>query len=136
MGDGEQQEGQIWEAAQFAAHHKLDNLIAVIDWNGQQIDGPTAKVMDNRDLKAKYDAFGWETVDLANGNNMQQILDALTEAKAKSGNGKPVMILMKAEMGFGVDYMMGTHKWHGAAPNDAQLEAALLQLNPSLVDDY
>lgn len=135
MGDGEQQEGQVWEAVQFAAHHKLDNLIAIIDWNGQQIDGPTEKVMSNRDLQAKYAAFGWETVMLENGNDMQLTLDALNEAKQKAGNDKPVVILMKSDMGFGVDYMMGTHKWHGAAPNDEQLEVALLQL-PATFGDY
>jgi len=135
MGDGEQQEGQVWEAVQFAAHHELDNLIAIIDWNGQQIDGPTEKVMSNRDLQAKYKAFGWETVMLENGNNMELTLDALNEAKQKAGNDKPVVILMKSEMGFGVDYMMGTHKWHGAAPNDEQLEVALLQL-PATFGDY
>lgn len=135
MGDGEQQEGQVWEAAQFAAHHELDNLIAIIDWNGQQIDGPTEKVMSNRDLKAKYEAFGWDTVDLANGNDMQLTIEALSEAVQKTGNNKPVLILMKSDMGFGVDYMMGTHKWHGAAPNDEQLEVALLQL-PATFGDY
>lgn len=135
MGDGEQQEGQIWEAVQFAAHHELDNLIAIIDWNGQQIDGPTEKVMSNKDLKAKYEAFGWDSVELANGNDMQLTLEAITEAVQKSGAGKPVVILMKTEMGFGVDYMMGTHKWHGAAPNDEQLEVALLQL-PATFGDY
>jgi transketolase len=135
MGDGEQQEGQVWEAAQFAAHHELDNLIAIIDWNGQQIDGPTEKVMSNRDLKAKYEAFGWDTVDLANGNDMQLTIEALNEAIKKTGNNKPVLILMKSDMGFGVDYMMGTHKWHGAAPNDEQLEVALLQL-PATFGDY
>jgi len=135
MGDGEQQEGQVWEAAQFAAHHELDNLIAIIDWNGQQIDGPTEKVMSNRDLKAKYEAFGWDTVDLANGNDMQLTIEALNEAIQKTGNNKPVLILMKSDMGFGVDYMMGTHKWHGAAPNDEQLEVALLQL-PATFGDY
>lgn len=135
MGDGEQQEGQVWEAAQFAAHHELDNLVAIIDWNGQQIDGPTEKVMSNRDLKAKYEAFGWDTVDLANGNDMQLTIEALSEAVQKTGNNKPVLILMKSDMGFGVDYMMGTHKWHGAAPNDEQLEVALLQL-PATFGDY
>jgi transketolase len=135
MGDGEQQEGQIWEAVQFAAHHELDNLIAIVDWNGQQIDGPTEKVMSNRDLRAKYEAFGWETVMLQNGNDMQLTLEALQEAISKAGNNKPVVILMKTEMGFGVDYMMGTHKWHGAAPNDEQLEVALLQL-PATFGDY
>lgn len=135
MGDGEQQEGQIWEAVQFAAHHELDNLIAIVDWNGQQIDGPTEKVMSNRDLGAKYEAFGWTTVDLANGNDMQLTLEALQQAIQASGNNKPVVVLMKTEMGFGVDYMMGTHKWHGAAPNDEQLEVALLQL-PATFGDY
>lgn len=135
MGDGEQQEGQVWEAAQFAAHHELDNLIAIIDWNGQQIDGPTEKVMSNKDLKAKYEAFGWATVDLSNGNDMKLTVDALNEAKQKAGSDKPVLILMKSDMGFGVDYMMGTHKWHGAAPNDEQLEVALLQL-PATFGDY
>lgn len=135
MGDGEQQEGQIWEAVQFAAHHELDNLIAIVDWNGQQIDGPTEKVMSNRDLRTKYEAFGWETVMLANGNDMQLTLEALNEAIEKAGNNKPVVIMMKTEMGFGVDYMMGTHKWHGAAPNDEQLEVALLQL-PATFGDY
>ncbi len=128
MGDGEQQEGQVWEAVQFAAHYKLDNLIAVIDWNKQQIDGPTETVMSNRDLKAKYEAFGWDIVELADGNDMQLTLDALAAAKQKKGNGKPILILMKSEMGYGVDYMMGTHKWHGAAPNDEQLQTALQQL--------
>jgi transketolase len=135
MGDGEQQEGQIWEAVQFTAHHELDNLIAIIDWNGQQIDGPTEKVMSNKDLKAKYEAFGWDTVMLANGNDMELTLESLKEAGEKAGNNKPVVILMKTEMGFGVDYMMGTHKWHGAAPNDEQLEVALLQL-PTTFGDY
>lgn len=135
MGDGEQQEGQVWEAAQFAAHYQLDNLVAIIDWNKQQIDGPTEKVMSNKDLKAKYEAFGWATIDLENGNDMQQVLDALAAAKQLKGKGKPVMILMKSEMGFGVDYMMGTHKWHGTAPNDEQLQTALAQLEEA-VGDY
>jgi transketolase len=135
MGDGEQQEGQVWEAAQFAAHYQLDNLVAVIDWNKQQIDGPTEKVMSNKDLKAKYEAFGWTTIDLENGNDMQLTLDALAKAKQLKGQGKPIMILMKSEMGYGVDYMMGTHKWHGTAPNDEQLKTALLQLEET-VGDY
>jgi transketolase len=128
MGDGEQQEGQVWEAVQFAAHYKLDNIIAIIDWNKQQIDGPTETVMSNKDLKAKYEAFGWDIVELADGNDMQLTLDALAAAKQKKGNGKPILILMKSEMGYGVDSMMGTHKWHGAAPNDEQLQTALQQL--------
>jgi transketolase len=134
MGDGEQQEGQVWEAAQFAAHYQLDNLIAIIDWNKQQIDGPTEKVMSNKDLQAKYEAFGWTTVMLENGNDMQLTLEALAQAKALKGQGKPIMILMKSEMGFGVDYMMGTHKWHGTAPNDEQLQNALQQLTETLGD--
>lgn len=135
MGDGEQQEGQIWEAVQFAPHYKLDNLVAIVDWNGQQIDGPTEKVMNNRDLKAKYLAFGWDTVDLDNGNNMEHVVESLKAAKQKTGKGKPVVILMRTGMGHGVDFMMGTHKWHGAAPNDAQLLTALNQL-PVTLGDY
>lgn len=135
MGDGEQQEGQVWEAVQFAPNHQLDNLIAIIDWNGQQIDGSTTSVNDNRDLKAKYEAFGWDVVHLENGNDMEQVLEALKVAGARSGNGKPVMILMKTEMGYGVDFMMGTHKWHGTAPNDEQLQKALDQL-PVTLGDY
>lgn len=135
MGDGEQQEGQIWEAVQFAVHYKLDNLIAIVDWNGQQIDGPTEKVMANLDLKAKYEAFGWKTIELADGNNMQQVLDALAAAKASTGKGQPVAIMMKTEMGAGVDFMMHTHKWHGSAPNDEQLANALAQL-PETLGDY
>jgi len=135
MGDGEQQEGQVWEAAQFAPHYKLDNLIAIVDWNGQQIDGPTEKVMNNLDLKVKYEAFGWDTVDLDNGNDMQHVVEALKAAKQKTGKGKPVAIMMRTGMGYGVDYMMGTHKWHGAAPNDAQLLTALNQL-PVTLGDY
>ncbi len=135
MGDGEQQEGQIWEAVQFAPHHKLDNLIAIVDWNGMQIDGPTVVVMNNRDLKAKYQAFGWDTVDLDEGNDLQLVLEAIEEAKQKTGKGKPVVILMRTGMGYGVDYMMGTHKWHGAAPNDEQLLTALNQL-PETLGDY
>lgn len=135
MGDGEQQEGQVWEAAQFAPHYQLDNLIAIVDWNKQQIDGPTDKVMNNRDLKAKYEAFGWVTVDLEDGNDMHQVLDALAVAKSLTGQGKPIVIMMKSEMGFGVDFMMHTHKWHGAAPNDEQLANALSQL-PETLGDY
>lgn len=135
MGDGEQQEGQIWEAAQFAAHYQLDNLIAIVDWNNQQIDGPTDKVMNNRDIKTKYEAFGWATIDLHDGNDMQQVTDALAKARSLKGKGKPIVILMKSEMGFGVDFMMHTHKWHGTAPNDEQLAKALAQL-PETLGDY
>lgn len=135
MGDGEQQEGQIWEAAQFAPHYNLDNLVAIVDWNLQQIDGSTIKVMNNRDLKAKYAAFGWATIELKDGNDMQQVLDALAEAKALKGKGQPIVIMMKTEMGAGVDFMMHTHKWHGTAPNDEQLAKALDQL-PVTLGDY
>jgi transketolase len=135
MGDGEQQEGQIWEAAQFAPHHKVDNLIAVIDLNGQQIDGATKDVMSNRDLKAKYKAFGWNVMEIADGNDMDTVIAGLRKAKRLTGKGQPVMILMKTEMGAGVDFMMGSHKWHGVAPNDEQLAAALAQL-PETLGDY
>lgn len=134
MGDGEQQEGQVWEAAAFAPHHQVDNLIAFIDFNGQQIDGPTAKVLNNRDLGAKYTAFGWEVVDLPNGNDIPSVLEGIDKALAASGKGKPVMVILHTEMGYGVDYMMGTHKWHGAAPNDEQLATALAQLTETLGD--
>ena len=111
----------------FAAHHKVDNLIATIDWNGQQIDGPTEKVLSLGNLRAKWEAFGWIVLEM-DGNDMQKVLDGLENAKSHIGNGKPVVILMKTEMGMGVDYMMGTHKWHGSAPNDEQLAKALDQL--------
>lgn len=135
MGDGEQQEGQVWEAAQFAPHHKVDNLIAFIDLNHQQIDGPTEKVMNNLDLKAKYKAFGWRVMEIENGNDMESVVKGLRKAKRLSGKGLPVMVLLKTEMGAGVDFMMGTHKWHGTAPNDEQLAAALAQL-PETLGDY
>lgn len=134
MGDGEQQEGQVWEAAGFAPHHQVDNLIAFIDLNGQQIDGPTVKVMNNRDLGAKYEAFGWEVLHLVHGNDMAAVVKGLTEAKGKAGHGKPVMVLLETGMGYGVDFMMGSHKWHGVAPNDEQLKAALGQLEETLGD--
>jgi transketolase len=134
MGDGEQQEGQVWEAAGFAPHHQVDNLIAFIDLNGQQIDGPTVKVMNNRDLGAKYAAFGWEVLHIEHGNDMAAVVKGLTEAKGKSGHGKPVMVLLETGMGYGVDFMMGSHKWHGVAPNDEQLANALGQLEETLGD--
>jgi transketolase len=133
MGDGEQNEGQVWEAVQFAPHHKVDNLIAIIDVNGQQIDGATDKVMSNRDLGEKYKAFGWQVMHM-DGNNMQETVTILNAAKAASGNGVPVAIMMKTEMGAGVDFMMGSHKWHGVAPNDEQLATALAQLEETLGD--
>lgn len=133
-GDGELNEGQIWEAAMFAAHHKVDNLISTIDVNGQQIDGPTKEVMYLGDLKAKWTAFGWSVLECADGNNMELLLQKLREAQSLSGNGKPVMLLMHTEMGFGVDFMVGTHHWHGVAPNDEQKEKALAQLEETLGD--
>ncbi|MGY6520110.1 MAG: transketolase [Mongoliitalea sp.] len=133
-GDGELQEGQNWEAAMFAAHHNVDNLIAFVDFNGQQIDGPTQKVMDNGDLKAKFVAFGWDVLEVE-GNDMVKVCEGLDAAFAASGQGKPIMVLLHTEMGFGVDFMVGTHKWHGIAPNDEQLASALAQL-PSSLQDY
>lgn len=133
MGDGELQEGQVWEAAMYAPHHGIDNLIATVDFNGQQIDGPTEKVMNLRDLKAKWQSFGWEVIE-SNGNDMKEVLATLSLAKSLTGKGKPVMNLMHTEMGFGVDFMVGTHKWHGVAPNDEQLVDALSQLEETLGD--
>lgn len=133
MGDGEQQEGQVWEAAMYAAHNKLDNVIATIDYNGQQIDGPVDKILSLLDLKAKWEAFGW-VVQEFNGNNLEAVLAGLEKAKSLSGKGKPVLNLLKTEMGFGVDYMMGSHKWHGVAPNDEELKKALAQLEETLGD--
>ncbi|WP_201782577.1 transketolase [Flavobacterium akiainvivens] len=133
FGDGELQEGQIWEAAMFAPHNRVDNLICTVDYNGQQIDGPTSQVLSLGDLKAKFAAFDWTVLE-CEGNDMQCIVDKLAEAKALGGQGKPIVILLKTGMGHGVDYMMGSHKWHGAAPNDAQLEAALAQLEETLGD--
>lgn len=134
MGDGEQQEGQVWEAAMYASHYKVDNLIAAIDYNGQQIDGPTAKVMDLLNLRSKYEAFGWEVIDIKEGNDMASVLEGMAKAKSLTGKGKPVMILLHTEMGYGVDFMVGTHKWHGVAPNDEQLANALGQLEETLGD--
>jgi transketolase len=133
MGDGEQNEGQVWEAAMYAPHHKVDNLIAFIDVNGQQIDGPTEKIMNNRDLQLKYEAFGWKVLHV-DGHDMAGLQSCLANAKQMLGNDIPIMILMKTEMGAGVDFMMGSHKWHGVAPNDQQLEEALSQLSETLGD--
>lgn len=134
-GDGELQEGQNWEAILFAAHHKIDNLIATVDWNGQQIDGPTDKVMDLGDLEAKFNAFGWHVMMLEQGNDMAEVVKALKAAKEETGKGKPIVILMKTDMGSGIDFMAGTHKWHGIAPNDEQLADALSQV-PETLGDY
>ena len=133
MGDGEQNEGQVWEAAMYAPHHKVDNLIAFIDLNGQQIDGPTEKIMNNRDLGIKYKAFGWEVLEM-NGNDSEDVQSTILKAKSLTNNGFPIMILAKTEMGAGVDFMMGSHKWHGVAPNDDQLSEALSQLTETLGD--
>ena len=133
-GDGELQEGQIWEALMFAAHHKVDNLIATVDWNGQQIDGPTEKVISLGDIKQKIDSFGWTTLDMQ-GNDMDDIIKVLDQAKALTGKGKPIAIMMRTLMGKGVDFMENDHGWHGIAPNDDQLAKALLQL-PETLGDY
>ncbi|EEK14379.1 transketolase [Capnocytophaga gingivalis] len=134
-GDGELQEGQIWEGMMYAAGKGVDNLIATVDYNGKQIDGPTDKVLPLGDLKAKFEAFGWSVVTIEKGNDIAAILEGLKVAKALTGKGKPVCILLHTEMGHGVDFMMGTHAWHGKAPNDEQLAKALAQ-NPETLGDY
>jgi transketolase len=133
-GDGELQEGQNWEAIMYASHNKVDNLIATVDYNGQQIDGPTSKVLSLGNLKTKFEAFDWKVLEVENGNDMEKILNVLDEAKSLTGKGKPICILLKTEMGYGVDYMMGSHAWHGKAPNDEQLAKALDQLEETLGD--
>jgi len=133
-GDGELQEGQIWEALMSAAHHKVDNLIATIDWNGQQIDGSTTKVMNLGNIREKFEAFGWATLDM-NGNDMDEVVAGINKAKSMLGQGKPVAIMMHTVMGFGVDFMENDHQWHGVAPNDEQLSKALAQL-PETLGDY
>ena len=132
-GDGELQEGQIWEAALFAPHQKVDNLIVTVDWNGQQIDGPVDEVMALGDLKAKWLAFGWDVMEMK-GNDMANVVETLNAAKARTGQGKPIVILMRTEMGYPVDFMVGTHKWHGKATNAEQTENALSQLEETLGD--
>ncbi len=134
-GDGELQEGQIWEAAIYAAANCVDNYIATIDYNGRQIDGDVEKVLSLGNLKSKFEAFGWTVLENENGNEIEEVIATLTLAKSFLGKGKPIVIIMKTEMGMGVDYMMGTHKWHGSAPNDEQLVSALAQL-PSSLKDY
>jgi transketolase len=133
-GDGELDEGQCWEAIMFAAHKKVDNLISTVDYNGQQIDGSTDKVMGLGDLKAKFLAFGWNVLSM-NGNDMEDVISTLQQAKDATGKGQPICILMKTTMGNGVDFMMGSHEWHGIAPNDEQLAKALAQL-PETLGDY
>jgi len=132
-GDGELQEGQNWEAIMYAPFNKVDNLIASIDYNGQQIDGPTEKVLSLENLQAKFEAFGWHVIN-SDGNDMDAIVKALHYAKSLTGKGKPILNLMSTQMGAGVDFMMGSHKWHGVAPNDEQLAAALAQLTSTLKD--
>ena len=132
-GDGELQEGQIWEAAMYAAANKVDNLIATIDYNGRQIDGDTDQVLSLGNLGQKWQAFGWEVLEM-DGHNIDEIKSTMEKAKSMTGNKKPIVIIMKTEMGQGVDYMMGTHKWHGSAPNAEQLESALNQLEETLGD--
>lgn len=134
-GDGELDEGQVWEAIMFAAHHKVDNLISTVDWNGQQIDGPTQKVMNLGDLNAKFTAFGWKVLVLEDGNDVDAVAAMLEKAKSLTGQGQPIAILMKTVMGKGVDFMENDYHWHGIAPNDEQLAKALEQL-PSTLQDY
>ena len=135
LGDGELQEGQNWEAIMFAAANNIDNLIATVDVNGKQIDGSTDEVLDLGNLEMKFISFGWEVILLKKGNNISEVINSLIEAKSKLSKGKPVVILMKTEMGNGVDFMMNTHAWHGVAPNDEQLKSGLRQ-NPETLGDY
>lgn len=134
MGDGELQEGQNWEAIMYAGHNGVDNLIATVDFNKQQIDGSTTDIMGFHELRSKFEAFGWEVLDM-NGNDVDSVQAGLQAAKDKANNGKPIVVLMTTEMGNGVDFMMGSHEWHGIAPNDEQLESALDQ-NPETLGDY
>ncbi len=134
-GDGELQEGQIWEAAMFAAGNKVDNYIATIDYNGQQIDGATDDVLPLGDVKAKFEAFGWDVLEIKNGNNLYEIIDGMNEAKTRTKKQKPICVLLHTVMGNGVDFMMHTHQWHGKAPNDEQLEISLAQ-NLETLGDY
>ena len=134
-GDGELQEGQNWEAIMFAYAKKIDNLIAIVDLNGQQIDGSTSDVLNIGSLKDKFSSFGWEVVEIEKGNNMEQVFNGMVKAKELTKNHKPVVVLMKTIMGNGVDFMMHTHKWHGIAPDDEQLDLALSQ-NPETLGDY
>lgn len=135
-GDGELQEGQNWEAIMFAAFNKVDNLIVTVDWNGQQIDGPNDQVLSLGNLPAKWKAFGWDVLVLEQGNNLEAVIAMLRKAKRRCGKGKPVVILMKTEMGYGVDYMQGTHKWHGKSPNQEQFDTAMAQLPKTTLGDY
>nr|WP_288808390.1 transketolase [uncultured Sphingobacterium sp.] len=135
MGDGELQEGQIWEAAMYASHNKMDNLIAIVDYNGAQIDGATNDVLSLGDLPHKWMAFGWKVVEVRRGNDVGSVIAGLRRAQSMTAEKAPIMVLLHTEMGNGVDFMMGSHKWHGVAPNDAQLESALRQ-NAETLGDY
>jgi len=134
-GDGELQEGQIWEAAMYASAKKIDNFICTVDLNGQQIDGSTKEVLDMGNLETKFKAFGFDVIVEKSGNRMDKVVEALAKAKAKTGKGMPICLLLHTEMGNGVDYMMGSHKWHGVAPNDTELKEALAQ-NEETLGDY
>lgn len=135
-GDGELQEGQIWEAAMYAAANNVDNIIATVDYNGQQIDGSLHDVLDLGNLKAKFEAFGWTVLEEEKGNDLEAVKAILKEAKTMTGKGKPVMILLKTDMGYGVDFMAGTNAWHGKAPNQEQYESAMNQLSETSLGDY
>ena len=135
-GDGELQEGQIWEALMYAAHNKVDNLISTIDYNNRQIDGDVDDVLSLGNLHAKLEAFGWTVLNEKNGNDLEAVIAILEKAKTETGKGKPVVIILNTEMGFGIDYMMGTHAWHGKAPNDEQLESGIKQLYLEAPADY
>lgn len=135
-GDGELQEGQIWEALMYAAANKVDNIISTIDYNGRQIDGDTDDVLSLGNLHAKLEAFGWTVLEEKNGNDLEAVIGILERAKTETGKGKPVAIILHTEMGAGVDYMMGSHAWHGKAPNDEQLEKAIQQLALDEASDY
>lgn len=134
-GDGELQEGQNWEAIMYGAAHKVDNLVLTVDYNGQQIDGSTDDVLPLGNLRAKFEAFGWDVMEIQNGNDLGSVIDGLKQAKSRTGQGKPVCVLMHTVMGNGVDFMMHTHAWHGKAPNDEQLATGLAQ-NPETLGDY
>jgi transketolase len=135
-GDGELQEGQNWEAMMYAAAYKVDNLISTIDLNGKQIDGATDEVLPMGSIRAKFEAFGWDVLEIANGNDIEMVIAGMTDAKSRTGKGKPVCVLLHTEMGHGVDYMMHTHAWHGKAPNDSQLELAMQQNLLEELSDY
>ena len=135
-GDGELQEGQCWEAIMFAAHHKVDNLVVTVDWNGQQIDGPNDEVMSLGNLPAKWKAFGWDVLVLEEGNDLAAVIATHRRAKRRTGKGKPVVVLMRTAMGYGVDFMQGTHKWHGKSPNKEQFDQAMQQLPVTSYGDY